>query len=96
MEFKFLENNDERFLVGLPDFWEARFEPEERLILPFVRNNDQQFENSEFCLQFDDEEPFVFAYGHSELNISIRPTGNGEITFTHNGRRFKLFARERQ
>lgn len=50
--------------------------------------------NNEFCLQFDDEEPFVFARGNNDLTITVSPTSNGNITFNHNGRIFKLFARE--
>ena len=57
----------------------------------------QRFENDvEFCFQFDDEEPIMFATGPNECHITLAPTPDGYMTFTNNGRRFKLFARERQ
>jgi hypothetical protein len=50
--------------------------------------------DNEYCLQFDDDEPFVFARGNNDLTITINPTTDGNIIFSHEGRRFKLFARE--
>ena len=50
--------------------------------------------NNEYCFQFDDDEPFVFARGNNELTITINPTSDGNIIFSHEGRTFKLFARE--
>ena len=52
-------------------------------------------ENVEFCFQFGDDEPVVFASGPNECSIRLNPTGNSEMTFNDNGRVFKLFARER-
>ena len=52
--------------------------------------------NVEFCFQFGDEEPVVFANGPNECSIRLNPTNNSEMTFNDNGRVFKLFARERQ
>lgn len=57
--------------------------------------NPVQFANAEFCFQFGDEEPVVFATGNNECQITLSPTSNGNMTFTDNGREFKLFARER-
>lgn len=53
-------------------------------------------ENVEFCFQFGDDEPIVFASGPNECSIRLSPTNNTEMTFNDNGRVFKLFARERQ
>ena len=53
-------------------------------------------ENVEFCFQFGDEEPVVFANGPNECSIRLSPTSNSEMTFNDNGRVFKLFAREQQ
>lgn len=53
-------------------------------------------ENVEFCFQFGDDEPVVFASGPNECSIRLSPTNNTEMTFNDNGRVFKLFARERQ
>ena len=53
-------------------------------------------ENVEFCFQFGDDEPVVFASGPNECSIRLNPTNNTEMTFNDNGRVFKLFARERQ
>lgn len=52
--------------------------------------------NVEFCFQFDDDEPIMFANGPNECTIRLSPTENGYMTFNDNGRTFKLFARERQ
>ena len=53
-------------------------------------------ENVEFCFQFGDNDPVVFAMGPNECSIRLNPTNNAEMTFNDNGRVFKLFARERQ
>lgn len=79
--FKFLTNKEEDDLV----FGGLMLTPTE-----------VNFTNNEFCMQFDDDEPFVFATGNSELHMTIRPTIGGNITFNHNGRTFKLYARQRQ
>jgi hypothetical protein len=50
----------------------------------------------EFCFQFGDEEPVVFANGPNECSIRLNPTNNAEMTFNDNGKVFKLFARERE
>jgi len=52
--------------------------------------------NVEFCFQFGDEEPVVFAHGPNDCSIRLNPTNNAEMTFNDNGRVFKLFARERE
>ena len=52
--------------------------------------------NVEFCFQFGDEEPVVFAQGPNEFVITINPTMGGNISFNDNGKVFKLFVRERQ
>jgi hypothetical protein len=52
-------------------------------------------ENVEFCFQFGDEEPVVFATGPNACNITINPTRDGNMIFNDNGKVFKLFARER-
>jgi len=53
-------------------------------------------ENVDFCFQFGDEEPVVFASGPNDCSIRLSPTNNSEMTFNDSGRVFKLFARERQ
>ena len=55
-----------------------------------------QYNNVEFCFQFNDGEPIVFATGPNECHITINPTNGGNMTFTDNDRTFKLFARERE
>ena len=52
--------------------------------------------NNEYCFQFDDEEPFVFSTTDSNLTFTVTPTEGGSVEFNHNGRRFKIFARESQ
>jgi hypothetical protein len=82
MSFKFLRGSESTLLT----FGHV---PQAILTLRNVENV-----NNEFCFQFDDEEPFVFARGNSSLTINISPTIDGNISFTHNNRRFKIFARE--
>jgi len=52
-------------------------------------------ENVEFCFQFDDSEPIVFAQGPNSCVITINPAADGNMIFNDNGRVFKIFARER-
>ena len=52
--------------------------------------------NVEFCFQFGDDDPVVFANGPNDCSIRLNPTNNAEMTFNDNGKVFKLFARERQ
>ena len=51
-------------------------------------------QNIEFCFQFDDEEPMVFATGPNDCTINLSTTSNTEMTFNNNCKVFKLFARE--
>ena len=55
-----------------------------------------QHANNEYCFQFGDEEPVVFAVGNNQLTITLSPTRDGNVIFNNNGSTFKLFARERQ
>jgi len=55
-----------------------------------------RYDDVEFCFQFDDDEPTVFANGTEEISIRIEPTNGGNITFTTNDKQFTIFARERQ
>lgn len=50
--------------------------------------------NNQYCIQFDDEDPFVLLNSDDSLTFSVLPTEGGSIEFNHNGRRFKIFARE--
>jgi hypothetical protein len=77
-----------KFLTGKQDM-SLNLEPIQLLTL--TRNEDV-----EFCFQFADEEPVVFASGPNECRIILNPQTNTNMTFNDNGRVFKLFARERQ
>lgn len=52
-------------------------------------------ENVEFCFQFGDDEPIVFATGPNDCTIQLSASYNSDMIFNDNGRTFKLFARER-
>jgi hypothetical protein len=82
MNFKFFEGKNNLSLM---------LEPTQLLTLTRQRFNP---ENVEFCFQFGDEEPIVFATGPNECSIRLSPTSESNITFNDNDRVFKLFARE--
>lgn len=60
------------------------------------------YEKCEWCFQFDDDEPYVFAaVGNPKepsetpkVTFTINNTSDSNIIFTYNGKTFKLFARE--
>jgi hypothetical protein len=60
------------------------------------------FENCEWCFQFDNDEPYVFAAAEKpedptetpKVTFTVLNNTNSNIVFSHNGREFKLFARE--
>ena len=59
----------------------------------------KEIEQAEWCFQFFDNEPVVFAYSKSEtessnLIIELRPVSDDILTFTQNGMSFKIFPRE--
>lgn len=82
MNFKFFQGNNNMFL---------QLEPTQLLTLNRHRFNP---ENVEFCFQFGDDEPVVFATGPNECSIRLNPTTDANISFNNNGKEFKLFARE--
>jgi hypothetical protein len=84
MSFKFLTGNQDMFF---------NLEPTQLLTLT---RNPQHIENVEFCFQFGDNEPVVFATGPNECQIRLSPQTDANMTFTDNDREFKLFARQRQ
>ena len=63
----------------------------------------EKYDDCEWCFQFDEDEPQIFAWMDDELNkdedpkvmFSITNVKDSYINFTHqNGKKFKLFARE--
>ena len=65
--------------------------------------NQEKYDDCEWCFQFDEDEPQIFAWMDDELNkeedpkvmFSITNLKDSFISFTHqNGKIFKLFARE--
>ena len=82
MNFKFFQGNNNMFL---------QLEPTQLLTLNRHRFNP---DNVEFCFQFGDDEPVVFATGPNECSIRLNPTTDANISFNNNGKEFKLFARE--
>lgn len=58
----------------------------------------KQFEQAEWCFQFFDNEPVVFAWSDTEteageLILKIEPNEQSSLTFSDKGMIFKLFAR---
>jgi hypothetical protein len=83
MSFKFFKGKTNSFL---------ELEPTQMLTLTRARFEPA---NVEFCFQFGDNEPTVFATGPNECSIRLSPSPDGNVTFTSNdGSTFKLFARE--
>ena len=85
MNFKFFKKNQE----------ETLFFNEHAGFGQLIALQPQRYESVEFCFQFNDNDPIVFANGPNDLHINISPTPNGNITFNDNGNVFKIFARER-
>jgi hypothetical protein len=63
----------------------------------------KKYEDCEWCFQFDEDEPQIFAWTGEDVkydkdptvNLTISNTENSNIQFKHkNGKTFKLFARE--
>jgi hypothetical protein len=84
MTFKFFTGKQDMFL---------NLEPTQLLTL---RRNNQTIEDVEFCFQFGNEEPVVFATGPNECHIRLSAQTDANMTFTDDDREFKLFARQRQ
>lgn len=80
-----------KLLRGKEDFFIA-LEPTQQLVLTRPVFTP---ENVEFCFQFGDDEPVVFASGPNECSIHLSPQSNTNMIFTDNDKVFKLFARER-
>lgn len=58
----------------------------------------KNFEQAEWCFQFFDAEPVVFAWSEEdgdpgELVLSINPNESSSIVFSDKGMSFKLFCR---
>lgn len=81
-------------------------ETNEELVIPefgMASINQEKYDDCEWCFQFDNDEPQIFAWMDDELNkeedpkvmFSITNVKDSYINFTHqNGKVFKLFARE--
>lgn len=84
MSFKFLRGEEQ---------YSLQLEPIQQLSL--TRHTFEP-SNVEFCFQFDNNEPVVFATGPNECHIRLNPQSDTNMTFTDgNNNSFKLFARER-
>lgn len=69
-----------------------------------VTLSQKKFENCEWCFQFDEDEPQIFAWTDDEMNknedpkviFTISNLENSYINFTNaeSGKSFKVFARE--
>ena len=71
---------------------------------PTIELHQKKYEECEWCFQFDEDEPQIFAWTDNELNknedpkviFTITNVENSYITFQNRktGKLFKLFARE--
>lgn len=89
--FQFFKGYNEKQLTEV-DVSEMGFQTPLVQLYPNIIQPD----NVEFCFQFDDGEPVIFGTGPNNLHLQIQPTPYGGIEFNNDGKRFKIFARERQ
>ena len=59
----------------------------------------KEFEQAEWCFQFFESEPVVFAWSQADDNpgslvLEIKPDKDQGLTFVKDGMAFKIFARE--
>jgi hypothetical protein len=64
-----------------------------------LESTPKVFEDVEWCFQFFNNEPEVFAYSNEgepagNLTIELKPFENEGLSFTHNGMTFRIFPRE--
>ena len=79
-------------------FGDIEYYPKETISI----KHPDKYEECEWCFQFDNNEPHVFAWtdedmGDNEPQIQFTISNNADsnITFTHSdGKMFKIFARE--
>lgn len=63
--------------------------------------NEGSFDECEWCFQFDDNEPQVFATGSNrykeepKLMITLTNKVNSNLIFTKDGKTFKIFTRKK-
>ncbi len=62
-----------------------------------IESTEIQYNPAEWCFQFFDNEPVVFAWSEedepTDLVLKISATNNSNIIFDDKGMKFKLFAR---
>lgn len=78
--------------------------PEEEISSGITNVNQSVFKDAEFCFQFDDEEPVVFAWPDDpvppeseeahEITFSVKAIEGNNLVFGNGNRTFKIFARE--
>ena len=66
---------------------------------PAQPQDEPRIKQAEWCFQFFDNEPVVFAWSEDEaesgdLVLSIEPKNNSSLSFNDKGMMFKIFARE--
>jgi hypothetical protein len=66
-----------------------------------LKLTEKIYEECEWCYQFDEDEAQVFAWTNEDMedeeptvNFTIGNTEGAYVSFTKDGKRFKLFARE--
>jgi hypothetical protein len=65
-----------------------------------VNNDLTYFKDAEWCFQFFDNEPIVFAWSAEEVTeptplvLQLQPHSGENIVFQQNGMRFKIFPRQ--
>ena len=98
MDFKFFEEEKRTAIINLNDYWETTnsFTLGDTNPARVLYIQPQRFQNTEFCFQFGDNEPVVFANtAGSSCTIHLEPTSESNMIFNDgDGNVFKLFARQ--
>jgi hypothetical protein len=80
---------------------EVKIEEQSEQLQPTIALSQKKYEDCEWCFQFDEDEPKVFAWTSEDMTdeeptvtFTIGNTEGAYVSFSKDGKTFKLFARE--
>lgn len=96
MNFKFLTGIiEEEYTLTLSGFEGTGFIANPAQIL-VVGGEYDGFPVTEYCFQFDNDDPLVIASSQTPMTLELQPNAFDGVTFTQNNKKFKIFARTRE